>query len=157
MDCGLQITSTLTTTGQIQWEQLLQARREGFQSVLNLRSSDELGFQADEQQMVESLGLHYEHIPLKLEALEEAIVTKILRRLEHLPKPAIVHCAAGMRSTTIALLSLAIQEGLTPEQTVEYARRVGFHYIDCTLVSPDLRQKFVDYIRKHARVTVRAA
>ncbi len=107
--------------------------------------------------MVEALGLHYENIPLKIESFDEALITKILNRLEQLPKPAIVHCAAGMRSAAITLLSTAIQEGLTPEETLERARSLGFHYVDCTLVSPQLRQRFVNYIVRHSNVTAVAA
>jgi len=157
VDSGLQVSNALTALGQVQWEQLQQIAQEGFQSVLNLRSPDELGFLSNEKQMVEVLGLHYENIPLKIESFDEALVTKILHRLEQLPKPAIVHCAAGMRSAAITLLSTAIQEGLTPEETLERARSLGFHYVDCTLVSPQLRQRFVNYIARHSNVTAVAA
>lgn len=157
MDKALQITEDLTAIGQVQWQQLQQAVQEGFQSVLNLRSPKELGFLKDEQQLAEALGLHYENIPLELEHLDEAQVTQILKTLEQLPKPVIVHCAAGLRSTAIALLSTAIREGLTPEQTLAKARSLGFHYVDCTMVSPDLRQRFMDYIARHATVTAMVA
>lgn len=157
MDKALRITDNLTVIGQVQWQQLQQAVQEGFQSVLNLRSPDELGFLKNEQQLAESLGLRYENIPLKLEYLDEAVVTQILTTLEQLPKPVVVHCAAGMRSTAIALLSIAIQEGLTPEQTLAKARGLGFHYVDCTFVSPELKQRFVDYIVRHANAPVIAA
>lgn len=154
---ALQITHDLTVIGQVQPEQLQQAAQEGFQAIVNLRSPDELGFLNNEQQLVEALGLHYINIPLRLEHLNEAIVTQILQAIEHLPKPVLVHCAAGMRSAAIALLSAAIQEGLTPEQTLAKARSVGFHYIDYTLVHPELRQRFIDYIAKHTQATATAA
>ncbi|MDZ8189627.1 MAG: sulfur transferase domain-containing protein [Nostoc sp. ChiSLP02] len=151
---AIQINENLTTTGQIIPKQLEQARQEGFKSVLNLRSPDELGFSKDEQQIAEALGLHYRNVPLKLEALNEELITKILTTLEQIPKPAVVHCAAGMRSTGIALLSVAIQEGLTPEQTLSKARNVGFGFFEHAGVSPRLKQLFVDYVNKHAKVAV---
>jgi hypothetical protein len=91
------------------------------------------------------------HLPLRLEHLEEAVIAQILRQIEHMPKPMLVHRAAGMRSTVIALLSTAIAERLTPEQVVEKAYAIGFHYIDNTLVSPKLRERFFDYLVRHSK------
>ncbi|MBH8574532.1 protein tyrosine phosphatase family protein [Nostocaceae cyanobacterium CENA369] len=151
---AIRINENLTTTGQVIPQQIKQAIQEGFKSVVNLRSPDELGFFKDEQQVVEALGLHYLNVPLKLEALNEELITKILTALEQIPKPAVVHCAAGMRSTGIALLSIAVEEGLTPEQTLAKARSLGFSFVDHTNVSPRLKQLFVDYVDKHAKVAV---
>lgn len=151
---AIQINENLTTTGQVIPKQLEQARQEGFKSILNLRSPDELGFSHDEQGVAEALGLHYANVPLKLEALNEELITKILTALEQIPKPAVVHCAAGMRSTGIALLSIAIKEGLTPEQILSKARNVGFGFFEHAGVSPRLKQLFVDYVNKHAKVAV---
>ncbi len=157
MNNALQITDDLTVIGQVRVEQLHQAVQAGFQTVLNLRSPDELGFWRDEQSVAEALGLHYINIPLKLEQLDEVVITEILGTLEELPKPVIVHCAAGMRSAAIALLSAAIKEGLTPEQTLAKARSLGFHYVDCTMVGIELRQRFIDYINKYAQPVAIAA
>jgi uncharacterized protein (TIGR01244 family) len=148
---ALQINENLTTTGQVIPEQLKQAVQEGFKSILNLRSSDELGFSKDEQQVAEALGLHYVNVPLKLEALDEELITRILAELDQLPKPAVIHCAASLRSTAIALLSVAIQEGLTPEQTIARARNLGFKFLDYACINPQLKQLFVQYINKHTK------
>lgn len=156
MNYAIGINDNLTTTGQVIQKQLEQAKEEGFKSVLNLRSPDELGFLKNEQEIVEELGLYYVNEPLKLEALNEELITKILKTVEKLPKPAIVHCAAGMRSTGIALLSIAIQEGLTPEQTLGKARKLGFGFLEHTNINPRLKQLFVDYVNKHAKVAVTA-
>lgn len=151
MEYGTKVTDTLTTMGQVRVEQLHEAVQEGFKSVLNLRVPNELGFWANEQDVAEALGLDYAHIPLRLEQLEEATIAQILRQIEQMPKPLLVHCAAGMRSTVIALLSAAIAERLTPEQVVEKAYAIGFHYIDNTLVSPQLRERFFDYVARHSK------
>ncbi|MBW4687599.1 MAG: phosphatase [Komarekiella atlantica HA4396-MV6] len=151
---AIRINENLTTTGQVIPQQVKQAIQEGFKSVLNLRSPDELGFVKDEQQVVEALGLHYINFPLKLEALNEELITDILTILEQMPKPAVVHCAAGMRSTGVALLSIAIQEGLTPEQTFSKARNLGFGYFEHVNVNPRLKQLFVDYVNKHAKIAM---
>ncbi|MBW4644415.1 MAG: protein tyrosine phosphatase family protein [Goleter apudmare HA4340-LM2] len=154
MNNAIRINENLTTTGQVTKQQLQQASQEGFQSVLNLRSPSELGYLKDEQQIVEALGLHYINMPLKLEAINEELVTEILTTLEHLPKPVLIHCAAAMRSTGIALLSIAIAEGLTPEQTLEKAKHLGFGFFEHAGVNPRLKQLFVDYLAKYGKVVV---
>lgn len=150
---ALRINDNLTTTGQVIPEQLKQAVQEGFKAVLNLRSPDELGFSKDEQQIAEALGLHYFNIPLKIEALDEALITRILMELDRIPKPAVVHCAASLRSTAIALLSVAVQEGLTPEQTLDRARDLGFRFLDYACINPELKELFIQYILKHRKVS----
>ncbi|BAY27741.1 hypothetical protein NIES2100_75660 [Calothrix sp. NIES-2100] len=154
MNNAIRINENLTTTGQVIQQQIQQAKQEGFKSVLNLRSPDELGFNKDEQQIVEALGLDYANVPLKLENLNEELITKILTTLDQLPKPTVIHCAAAMRSTGIALLSVAIQEGLTPEETLSKAKNLGFGFFEHAGVSPRLKQLFVNYLNKHQKVAV---
>lgn len=151
---AFQVNEHLTTTGQVIPDQLKQAVQEGFKSVLNLRSPDELGFFSDEQQVAESLGLHYVNLPLKLEVMDEALITQILTVLDQIPKPAVVHCAASIRSTAIALLSVAIQEGLTPEQTLERAKEKGYKFAHYACINPKLKQFFSEYLLKHTKVAV---
>ncbi len=154
---AFQVNEYLTTTGQVIPEQLKQAVQEGFKSVLNLRSPDELGFLPEEGQVAESLGLHYVNFPLKLEALDEALITQILTVLDQIPKPAVIHCAASIRSTAIALLSVAIEEGLTPEQTINLAKDLGYKFAHYACIDPQLKQFFSDYINKYSRVAINAA
>ncbi|MBD2206565.1 phosphatase [Calothrix sp. FACHB-1219] len=154
MNNTIRINENLTTTGQVIQQQLQQAKQEGFNSVLNLRSPDELGFVKNEQQIVEALGLDYANVPLKLENLSEELITQILTTLDQLPKPTVIHCAAAMRSTAIALLSVAINEGLTPEQTLNKAKNLGFGFFEHAGVSPRLKQLFINYLHKHQKVSV---
>ncbi|BAY18626.1 hypothetical protein NIES21_44740 [Anabaenopsis circularis NIES-21] len=157
MNNAILINESLTTTGQISVKQLEQAIQEGYKSVLNLRSPNELGFFQDEQKLAEKLGLYYVNVPVRLEALNEELITKTLKILEQLPKPVLIHCAAGMRSTGIALLSIAIQEGLTSEQTLAKAKSLGFGFLEDFngfSVSPRLKQLFVNYVNQHAKIAM---
>ncbi len=96
------------------------------------------------------------NFPLKLEALNEELITEILMTLEQLPKPVLIHCAAAMRSTGMALLNIAIQEGLTPQQTLIKARNIGFGFFEHANISPRLKQLFVDYLAKHGKLAIPA-
>lgn len=151
---AFRVNEYLTTTGQVIPDQLKQAVQEGFKSVLNLRAPDELGFLPNEEQVAESLGLHYVNLPFRIEALDEALITQILSVLDQIPKPAVIHCAASIRSTAIALLSVALQEGLTPEQTLAMAKEMGYKFANYACINPQLKQFFSEYIVKYAKTTV---
>jgi len=43
-----------------------------------MRSPDELGLFQDEQKLAEKLGLYYLNVPMKLEALNEELITKTI-------------------------------------------------------------------------------
>ncbi|MEH1820801.1 MAG: sulfur transferase domain-containing protein [Nostoc sp.] len=139
------VSDDLSAAGQLTSEDLKQAAQEGFKSVLNLRSPDEAGFLNDEQQQAEAAGLQYANIPLKpSEANQE--ITLAIQEIENLPKPILIHCAAGARAGGIALIANAISEGLTYEEISQKAQELGL-----SLEQPHLKQFLLEkYIAKQA-------
>lgn len=130
------INPDYSVAGQVTPEELKQAVDQGFQSVLNLRSLNEEGFNPDEAAIAESLGLDYVHAPLTPATANEGQLAEIVAELDKLPKPTLIHCAGGMRASAIALLSIAKQEGLSTKEVLERAQAAGFDYS----VNPKLKQ-----------------
>lgn len=62
------------------------------------------------------------------------------------PKPALIHCASGMRAGAMAFMNLATRQGLTPEQIFSKAEEAGF---DCN-ANPQLKQFLEHYISVHS-------
>ena len=120
------INENFSAAGQVTPEELEQAAKAGFKSVLNVRSPEEQGFLTEEPQIAESLGLAYANAPLTVATLDADQLAAIVAELEKLPKPTLVHCAGGLRASAVALLSIAQQEGLTAEQALERAQAAGF-------------------------------
>lgn len=120
------INDDFSAAGQVTPEELEQAAQAGFKSVLNVRSPEEQGFLTEEPQIAESLGLAYANAPLTPATLDENQLFAIVSELEKLPKPTLIHCAGGLRASTVALLSIAQREGLTAEQALEWAQAAGF-------------------------------
>jgi uncharacterized protein (TIGR01244 family) len=142
------IDDEITVAGQITPEQLLQASQEGFQSVFNLRSPAEETFWSDEQQQVEALGLQYFQIPVvKVDELTEELTTEVLKKIDEIPKPALIHCAAAMRAGAMALMYVATRQGMTPEQAFEKAGQIGF---DCN-AHPQAKEFFKHYVEKYSQ------
>ncbi|QHG15495.1 sulfur transferase domain-containing protein [Nostoc sp. ATCC 53789] len=140
------VSEDLSAAGQPTPEDLKQAAQEGFKSVLNLRSPDEPGFLSDEQQQAQAAGLQYANIPLKPSEVNQELTDAAIQEIENLPKPILIHCAAGARAGGIALISNAISEGLTYEEISQKAQELGLN-----LEQPHLKQFLLEkYIAKQA-------
>ncbi|MBR8841099.1 MAG: phosphatase [Stigonema ocellatum SAG 48.90 = DSM 106950] len=136
------VSDQFSAAGQITPEELQQAAKEGFKSILNLRSSQETGFQADEQEQALAAGLDYANIPLNPSQPNQESVDQAIGAIENLPKPILVHCAAGARASAIALIATSIQDGLTPEEIIAKAQE-----IDLKLDQPHLK----DFLEQHSQ------
>jgi uncharacterized protein (TIGR01244 family) len=128
-------------------EQLHQAAREGFKSVINLRAPDEEGALSDEGQQAEAAGLGYVNIPVKPEALSDELADQVLRHIAQAPKPVLVHCKTGLRSGALALMYAAVQEGWSAAEAMERGRRLGLS-LDAM---PRMKQFFEQYVSTHSK------
>ncbi|MEH2088125.1 beta-lactamase hydrolase domain-containing protein [Nostoc sp.] len=138
------VSEDLSAAGQLTSEELKQAAQEGFKSVLNLRSPDEAGFLSDEQQQAQAAGLQYANVPLKPSEANQEQTELAIQEIENLPKPILIHCAAGARAGGIALIANAISEGLTYEEISQKAQELGLN-----LEQPHLKQFLLEkYIAK---------
>lgn len=129
------VSDDLSVAGQVTPEELQEAAQEGFKSVLNLRSPDEAGFLSDEQQQAEAAGLEYANVPLRPSEPNEKLTEAAIQEIENLPKPVLIHCAAGARAGGIGLIATAIAQGLTHEQITQKATELGIN-----LEQPHLKQ-----------------
>jgi uncharacterized protein (TIGR01244 family) len=132
-------------TEQLSVDQLQQASREGYKSVLNLRSPQEEGFLEDEQQQAEAAGLDYVNIPVSPDNMSEELADKVLQQIDELPKPLLTHCKAGLRSGAFSLMYIATKEGMSADAAMEKGKAMGF---DCDK-SPQMKEFFKQYISQH--------
>ena len=138
------VSDDLSAAGQLTSEELKQAAQEGFKSVLNLRFPDEAGFLSDEQQQAQAAGLQYANVPLKPSEANQEQTELAIQEIENLPKPILIHCAAGARAGGIALIANAISEDLTYEEISQKAQELGLN-----LEQPHLKQFLLEkYIAK---------
>lgn len=148
MENAKRVNEQISVAGQVTLEQLQQAAKEGFKSVLNLRSPDEDGFWQEERQAAESLGLAYINMPVQVATLNEALTTNVLKQIDTLPKPALIHCGVSMRAGAMALMNVATRQGMTAQQAFELAGQIGF---DCTAY-PQMKAFFQHYVDQHSNV-----
>lgn len=142
---GTKLSEDVTVTGQVTPEQLRQAAQEGFHSVLNLRAPEEEGVLADEKAVAEKAGLSYVNLPVRKTEISDALATQVLTEIDNLPKPALIHCASGMRAGAMAFMHMATRQGLSAEDAMAKAQALGF---DCNS-EPQLKAFFEQYVDAH--------
>jgi len=117
------INDELAIAGQITPDQLAQLAQEGYASVLNLRLPNETGLLNEESQKVQYLSLNYITLPLKADSLNWEMSAPILQALDTLPKPILIHCDNALRAAAIALLYIAVKQGVEWIGAIAQAQR----------------------------------
>ena len=125
MDTARKITNRLAIAGQPTLDELQQLAEEGYRSIVNLRSSNETGFLDVEQQKTEYLGLYYANIPIQTKSLNLDTALSVIRQLTELPKPMLIHCDNGIRSSIIVLMQIAIEQGIRAEDAFQKVTKLG--------------------------------
>ena len=149
MDKVKKINNNLAVaTEQLSAEQIQQAAKEGYKSVLNLRSPQEEGFLADEHEQAEAAGLNYVNVPVSPDNMSEELADKVLQQIDSLPKPLLTHCKAGLRSGAFSLMYIATKEGMSADAAMDKGKAMGF---DCDK-SPQMKEFFKQYISEHQPV-----
>ncbi|HIK32789.1 MAG TPA: protein tyrosine phosphatase family protein [Oscillatoriales cyanobacterium M59_W2019_021] len=142
MENIIKIDDRLSVQGQLTPEQVQQLADTEFKSVLNLRSANEDGFLETEQQLVETAGLTYLHTPLTPASLDVDRIEQIVRELDRLDKPTLIHCKSGMRAAFIALLYDADRQKMTVDRVLETGKQLGFDFA----ANPQFKQAIESYL-----------
>lgn len=127
-------------------ETLRQAAREGFRSVVNMKTRDEKQELPpdEERRLAEEAGLTYLHHPVSGDQLSDEVVDSFRRKAADLPAPALVHCASGKRSGAVVMMHIASERGMSGEQVIEQAEQMGF---ECD--TPELEGFVKSYVDRH--------
>ncbi|MFC0387668.1 beta-lactamase hydrolase domain-containing protein [Muricoccus vinaceus] len=111
--------------------ELAEIAREGFRSVVNLRTSGEPNqplLPDAEGAAAREVGLGYAHIPVSPTGPQPEQVDQFCQRLSELPGPVLIHCASGKRASIFGILGSAKEEGLSGEDALSRARDLGFDW-----------------------------
>ncbi len=114
------ISDQLGTSGMPSPDQFLDIQQAGFESVIDLSLSESKDHLPDEEELVQSLGMEYLHIPVVWESprLEDLQIffNAMGARSE---KKVFVHCVANYRASVFVYLYRTIQ--LKEDQTKAHA------------------------------------
>jgi uncharacterized protein (TIGR01244 family) len=145
----MRINEQITAGRQPTAEELKELAREGFRSVVNLRTWPEedqpLSPEAEGAQ-VRDLGLEYLHLPVSTNDLRPEQVDQFRQMLPQLPKPVYVHCHTGKRAGALVMMHMATEQGWSGQEALGKAEEMGYA---CDV--PQLQEFFLHYIDQRRR------
>jgi uncharacterized protein (TIGR01244 family) len=103
------MTDSVQFSGQLSPEQMAQAAEQGFKSIINNRPDMEGGpvqpTSAEIQAAAIAAGLAYAYQPVVSGQITEQDVRAFAEHINHLPKPVLVFCRSGQRSSNLFQLA----------------------------------------------------
>lgn len=121
----LEVSDELLTAGQPTAEQLRSLAAEGFTAVVNLATEKPTDPPFGEGELVRSLGMTYEHIPVEWEDPKPSDFEAFERTLARLPQgKTLIHCAANYRVTAFYALYALKHLGWSEEAAEQFRARI---------------------------------
>lgn len=145
----MKINDEVTVGPQPADEEIRQLNGQGFKSVVNFRTEGEaeqpLSPQAEEE-IVKSAGMAYLHIPVSMQSMGPELVDQFRDRYAGLPKPVFAHCKSGKRAGAMVMMQMAVEQGMSGDQTLQQAEEMGF---ECE--QEELRRFVKSYVDNHSK------
>lgn len=114
MSAVRQIDDAVYVAPQLGVESMAQAAQAGFKSVVNNRPDFEHGPDQPSSAAIEAAalaaGLVYSHLPVNAAAIGPADVQAMAQLLQDLPRPLLMFCRSGSRSTNLYAMAKALQQ-----------------------------------------------
>ena len=149
MQESMKINDAVTVGGQPDEGRLAELARGGFKAVVNLRTAGEqdqpLSPEA-EGEKVRALGMEYFHLPVSAKDMTPEQVDQFRERLAALPRPVFAHCHRGKRAGAFVMMGVAVEQGMSGDQTLQQAEKMGFQ---CD--QPELEEFVKGYVDRHRK------
>jgi uncharacterized protein (TIGR01244 family) len=122
------VNAKISAGGQPSEEDIAALKASGVRKIINLRRAGEQNQPLDpaaEGEAVQRAGLEYVHIPVDPKNLDPSSAAAVAKAIDASDGPVYVHCAAGGRAVTHALLAEAKAQGGSAEKVFKKAEEVG--------------------------------
>lgn len=133
------LDDTMCITPQVLPEQLAEAARQGFRSVINNRPDREEADQPTSDQVAaaaHAAGLEYRHIPVVPGQITDDAIEAFEKAMHEMPKPILGFCRTGTRAAMLWGMAKAPQIGV--DAAIEAAACAG---CDIAPARPKLEQR----------------
>ena len=144
----MKINDQVTVGPQPSEDDLQQLSQQGFKTVVNFRAEGEDKqplSPAAEGDKVQANGMEYLNIPVSMKSMGPELADQFRDQYPNLPKPVFAHCKSGKRAGAMVMMHMAVEQGMTGEQTLQKAEEMGF---ECD--QPELEQFVKDYVDSHS-------
>jgi uncharacterized protein (TIGR01244 family) len=149
MENVMKINDQITVGPQPSKEEIYEFGREGFKTVINFRTEHEENqpvSPAAEGEAVTAADMTYLHVPVSMNNMDEERVDQFRKKLDDLPKPVFAHCKSGKRAGAMVMMDMAVEQGMSGEQTLKKAEEMGF---ECD--KPELKELVKNYVDHHTK------
>jgi uncharacterized protein (TIGR01244 family) len=127
------MVGSVLTGGQPSPAQYEALQKDGYTTVISLRTAEEDGAQGNAAE-VEALGMTYVNIPIAgAEGLTRENVQRFSDALEQAAGPVVAHCASGNRVGAMFGLKAHWIDGATPTEALAIAKNSGMTGLEETL------------------------
>ncbi|WP_153557421.1 beta-lactamase hydrolase domain-containing protein [Roseimaritima sediminicola] len=141
------INDQVTVAAQPSESEIRQLGQQGFKTVVNFRTDgeDDQPLPPDaEAAVVKQAGLEYLHVPVSMNSMGPDVVDRFREAYADLPKPVYAHCKSGKRAGAMVMMHMAVEQGMSGDQTLEQAKQMGF---ECD--QPQLEKFVRQYVDSH--------
>ena len=149
MEKVMKINDQVTVGAQPTEDQLQQLGKQGFKSVVNFRTEgeeDQPLSPKTEGEKVKAAGMTYLHVPVSMKSMGPEQVDQFREKYAALAKPVFAHCKSGKRAGAMVMMHMAVEQGMSGEQTLQQAEKMGF---ECD--QPELKEFVKSYVDGHAK------
>lgn len=122
------VTEDLSVAPQISVEDVQEAARQGFRTIINNRPDNEEPGQPSSHQIeaaAKAAGLEYFHVPVRGAPTPEQVETTN-RILADAPAPVLAYCRSGTRSITTWSLGQAVSGARGRDELKALGRQAGY-------------------------------
>lgn len=139
------IETTVACAGAITPESVVEVKKMGFVSVINLRLASEEGANVEkEEAAAKAAGIRYFHVPYDGSADPKAADAFLTAITTKGAEPAFIHCAGGNRAATMWLVKRIAIDKWDVDRATKEATLLG-------QTNPTMRQFAIDYAQAHKR------
>jgi uncharacterized protein (TIGR01244 family) len=139
------LETTVACAGAITPESVVEVKKMGFVSVVNLRRASEEGANVEQEEAAaKAAGIRYFHIPYDGSADPKAADAFLTAITTKGAEPAFIHCAGGNRAATMWLIKRIAVDHWDADRATKEAILLG-------QTNPTLRQFAVEYGQAHKR------
>ncbi|MCC9607354.1 protein tyrosine phosphatase family protein [Blastopirellula sp. JC732] len=150
MNHCIKINDEVTVGPQPNEAEIEELKCQGFRTIVNFREDGEDNQPSallNEKGWVVAAEMEYLHLPVSPQGMSPQAVDEFREKYPYLPKPIYAHCASGKRAGAMVMMRQACQHGMSGDETLEQAKRMGFQ---CD--KPKLMEFVKNYVDRHSHV-----
>ncbi len=121
----LYLTDKLSSSGMPKAEQMNAIAQAGVQAVVNLATERSEGVLQNEQELVQTRGMQYIHIPVEWDRPTRQNLDDFMNAMDaHIDDNVLVHCQANFRATGFVTLYRVLRLGWKKEDAFQDLRKI---------------------------------